>query len=116
MDNARYLSERIKEIDNFEIVSNARHIPVITFKQKNKDNFTLFDLSSKLRSYGWIVPAYSLPKNADDTVLMRVVIRESFSNDMVDLFIDSLNSAVDKLKGNNKAIKSVSPRKGHFVS
>ncbi len=116
MGNARYLSERIKKIDNFEIVSDARHIPVVTFKQKNKDNFTLFDLSSKLRSYGWIVPAYSLPKNADDTVLMRVVIRESFSNDMVDLFIDSLNTAVDKLKGNNKAIKSVSPRKGHFVS
>ncbi len=116
MDNARYISEKISKIDNFSIVSDAKHIPVITFKQKNKDSFTLFDLSSELRSYGWIVPAYSLPKNADDTVLMRVVVRESFSKDMADLFINSLNGAIDKLNGNNKTIKTLSPRKGHFVS
>lgn len=116
IDNARYLAKKLKEINNFEIVSDAKHIPVVTFKQKNKDKFNLFDLSSELKSYGWIVPAYSLPENADNIVLMRVVIRESFSKDMVDLFINNLKNSIEKLKGNNKEIKTTSPRKGHFVS
>ncbi len=116
MANARYLGEKLKTIRNLEIVSNAEHIPVVTFKQKNKDVYDLFDLSSAIRSYGWIVPAYSLPADASDTVLMRVVVRESFSRDMAELFLDSLKRAMDTLSGHSTRKSSVSPRKGHSVS
>jgi glutamate decarboxylase len=116
MANARYLGEKLGKIKNLEIVSNAEHIPVVTFKQKAKDIYDLFDLSSAIRSYGWIVPAYSLPADASDTVLMRIVVRESFSRDMADLFLDSLQKAMDSLSGSSTKKSGISPRKGHPVS
>jgi glutamate decarboxylase len=116
ISNARYLAEKIGEIPNIEIVSKAEHIPVVTFKQKKKDNYSLFDLSAAVRSFGWIVPAYSLPHDAHDTVLMRIVVRESFSRDLADLFLDSLKKAMDTLSGNKIKSSGISARKGHAVS
>jgi glutamate decarboxylase len=116
MDNARYLGDKLGKIKNLKVVSNAEHIPVVTFKQKSKDTYDLFDLSSAIRSYGWIVPAYALPADASETVLMRVVVRESFSRDMADLFLDSLMKAMDSLSGRHTRKTGISPRKGHPVS
>jgi glutamate decarboxylase len=116
MDNARYLGDKLGKIKNLKVVSNAEHIPVVTFKQKSKDTYDLFDLSSAIRSYGWIVPAYALPADASETVLMRVVVRESFSRDMADLFLDSLKKAMDSLSGRHTRKTGISPRKGHPVS
>ncbi|MEM0133057.1 glutamate decarboxylase [Acidiplasma sp.] len=115
MGNARYLANEIKKMDNFELVSSAEHIPVITFKQKHEDSFNLFDLSSELRKFGWIIPAYSLPENASDTVLMRIVVRESFSRDMADLLINHIRQAVNNI-GKRQKFEIRSPRKGHAVT
>jgi glutamate decarboxylase len=116
MSNARYLADEIGKIQNMEIVSNAEHIPVVTFKQKNETSYTLFDLSAAIRSFGWIVPAYSLPHNAQNTVLMRIVVRESFSRDLADLFLENMKHAMDNLSGKRVTGSGLSSRKGHAVS
>ncbi|WP_337860552.1 glutamate decarboxylase [Ferroplasma sp.] len=116
MSNARYLADEIKKIPNMEVVSSAEHIPVVTFKQKKESAFTLFDLSAAIRSFGWIVPAYSLPDNAQNTVLMRVVVRESFSRDLAELFLENLKQAIDSLTGKKIKGSDLSSRKGHAVS
>ena len=116
MSNARYLADRIAEIPNIEVVSRADHIPVVTFKQKEKGKYSLFDLSAAVRSFGWIVPAYSLPHNAQDTVLMRVVVRESFSRDLADLFLENLKESMNNLSGSKIKGSDISSRKGHAVS
>ena len=38
-----------------------------------------------LRERGWIVPAYTLPPNAEHITVLRMVIKENFSRDMVDM-------------------------------
>ncbi|WP_061950926.1 pyridoxal-dependent decarboxylase [Acidiplasma cupricumulans] len=115
MANARYLASEIKKMDNIELVSSAEHIPVITFKQKHKDAFDLFDLSSELRKFGWIIPAYSLPDNASGTVLMRIVVRESFSRDMANLLINNIKQALNNM-GRRQKFEMKSPRRGHAVT
>jgi glutamate decarboxylase len=64
---------------------------------KNSD-FTVFHLSEKLRQKGWIVPAYTLPENAEDVAVMRMVIKENFGREMVDMLLDDLIDAYHKLE------------------
>jgi len=116
MANAHYLSDKIAKLNYFDILNDAKHIPVVTFKLHSKEAFDLFDLSYRLRERGWIVPAYSLPKNAEDTTIMRVVVRENFTADMVDLFVSDVENAFKSLKLKREKIIERSPRKGHSVS
>jgi len=116
MANAHYLSDKIAKLNYFDILNDAKHIPVVTFKLHGKEVFDLFDLSYRLRERGWIVPAYSLPKNAEDTTIMRVVVRENFTADMVDLFVSDVENAFKTLKLKREKISERSPRKGHSVS
>ena len=66
-------------------------------KLKDNAKFTVFDLSEKLRQKGWIVPAYTLPANADDIAVMRMVIKENFGRDMVEMLYTDIMKAYDSL-------------------
>lgn len=116
MDNAAYLASRLAESGEFIVTNETRHIPVVTFRFAKNENFTLFDLSYRIRERGWIVPAYSLPKNAEDVTIMRVVIRENFTRDLVDIFMDDILNAKKALSGGSIKTSQRSPREGHAVS
>ncbi len=47
---------------------------------------------------------------------MRVVVRENFTADMVDLFVSDMESAFKTLRVKSKKISGMSPRQGHAVS
>ena len=63
-----------------------------------KANWTLFDLQDKLMQKGWMVPAYTMPKNIEDMVVMRIVVRQGMSRDMADMLIGDINDAVAELE------------------
>jgi hypothetical protein len=44
----------------------------------------VFDVSNRLRRSGWQVPAYTMPADAEDIAVLRIVIREGFSADLAD--------------------------------
>jgi glutamate decarboxylase len=52
--------------------------------------YSLLNLSHKLRERGWTVPAYHLPKNAEDVEIMRIVIRANFTSDMASILVDDI--------------------------
>ena len=56
--------------------------------------WTLFDLQDKLMQSGWMVPAYTMPKDIEDMVVMRIVIRQGMSRDMADMLINDIKNAV----------------------
>jgi glutamate/tyrosine decarboxylase-like PLP-dependent enzyme len=62
--------------------------------------YTVFDVSERLRTEGWQVPAYTMPEAATDEAIMRVVIREGFSFDRADSLLAALRSATDYLTAN----------------
>jgi glutamate decarboxylase len=96
-DLAVHASTRIAEMGQFELVSDGTSIPVFAFSLKPGAPFTVFDLSERLRIGGWQVPAYTMPNDATDVAVMRVVVREGFSHDLADALIHELRSAVDHL-------------------
>ena len=69
--NARYLNEQLEASGKFEILNPGLAEPVVTFTLKGDPGFDVYHLSARLRENGWIVPAYSLPPDAEDVHLMR---------------------------------------------
>lgn len=116
MGNASYLASRLEESGEFEVINAGKHIPVVTFRFPKKENYTLFDLSYRVRERGWIVPAYSLPPHAEEVTIMRVVVRENFTRDLVDIFVDDLLNAKKALRAGSIKTSQRSAREGHPVS
>ena len=69
---------------------------------------------------GWMVPAYTMPKNIEDMVVMRVVVRQGMSRDMADMLIQDIKNAVaefEKLKyPTTSRIEEDKNRKGHVYT
>ena len=89
-DVALYLSGEIAKLGPFELITDGSDIPVFCWKLKEETNFSLFDMADGLRDRGWLVPAYSMPKNREDLVVQRVVVKEGFSHDMANLLLNSM--------------------------
>jgi glutamate decarboxylase len=99
LDNARYLNEQLEATGRFEILNPGLSEPVVTFRLRDTAQFDEFHLSDRLRMNGWIVPAYTLPPNAEDVTVLRVVVRNDMSRDKVDIFMMNLREACEYLDG-----------------
>lgn len=106
-ENASFLANKLDKSGKFEVINPDVMFPLVTVKLKDCD-FSVFQLSEKLRQKGWIVPAYTLPANADDIAVLRMVVKESFSKDMVEmLFSDILESIKILQKSEEDRIKEI---------
>ncbi|MEU4810579.1 glutamate decarboxylase [Nocardia fluminea] len=100
---ARWFGERLRASGHFEVITDGSAIPVLSFRLAGDPGYTEFDVSHALRSYGWQVPAYTMPDNATDVAVLRVVVREGFSADMARALSDDITAALvhlDALKPN----------------
>jgi glutamate decarboxylase len=98
-DVATSLSARIAELGPFELITKGDELPVFAFALKPEiDNYTVFDVSNALRERGWLLPAYTFPKNREDLAALRVVVKRGFSHDMADLLIDDIQRQLPRLQ------------------
>ena len=83
----------------FELLNESKYLPVVVVKLKDAQAppQTLYHLSDVLRQHGWIVPAYPLPANAQDTHVLRAVVKENFSRDLAEKFAADVASALKKV-------------------
>ena len=96
---AMYLSAHIEKLGPFELLTRGDELPVFAFKIKDDiKNYTVFDVSRALREHGWLVPAYTFPKNREDLAALRVVVKRGFSHDMAELLIADIKKALPRLK------------------
>jgi glutamate decarboxylase len=95
--NARHLNESLEATGHYTILNPGLAEPVVTFSLAGDPGFDVYHLSSRLREHGWIVPAYSLPPDAEEVHLMRVVVRLDLSRTMIDVLLRDLAGAYDDL-------------------
>jgi glutamate decarboxylase len=62
------------------------------------DNYSVFDVSNGLRERGWLLPAYTFPKNREDLAALRVVVKRGFGHDMANLLVDDIKRQLPKLQ------------------
>lgn len=100
---AGYLAKEIAKMGDFEFIASGnpeKDIPAVCFhfKHPEKADFNLYELSDRLRMRGWQVPAFSLPANVQDIVVMRVMVRQGFTMDMATLLVGDMKRAICHLK------------------
>lgn len=95
---AAYLGDALRAIPCFDVIYDGRGgIPAVSWSLTAgaDPGFTLYDLSDRLRSRGWQVPAYAMPADRQDLVVMRALVRHGFSRDLADLLVDDLKRCLD---------------------
>lgn len=89
-DNMKILRDGLEKSGKFNVVSKDIGVPLVAFSLKDSTKYTVFDISENLRKFGWIVPAYTMPPNAEHIAVLRVVIREDFSRSLADRLLNDL--------------------------
>jgi len=98
-DIARELAAGIAQIGPYRLVSDASDLPVFAFTLKPEvTNYTVFDVSDRLRTRGWLVPAYTFPANREDLSVLRIVVRAGMSHEMGDLLLRDLRDRTARLE------------------
>ncbi|MGB7589398.1 MAG: glutamate decarboxylase [Solirubrobacterales bacterium] len=98
MENAGMLEKALTDSGHFEPLNDARYLPVVVVRPTEKDGgLDVFDLSERLRERGWIVPAYTLPPNAESVAVLRMVVKENFSRDMAEMLTEDIEAALAKM-------------------
>ena len=96
---ATRLAAQIEDLGPFRLLTSGDELPVFAFTlSPDIDNFTVYDVSNAIRERGWLVPAYTFPKNRSDLAVLRVVVRRGFSHDMADLLVGDLVRQLPRLK------------------
>ena len=99
---AEYCHDQIGKMPCFRNYSDTLENPLFIWYLKpeydKKAKWTLFDLQDKLMQNGWMVPAYTMPKDIEDMVVMRIVVRQGMSRDMADMLMDDIRNAVVELE------------------
>jgi glutamate decarboxylase len=96
---AMYLAEQIEALGCFRLLTRGDELPVFALTTTDDvTRFSVFDVSRRLREFGWIVPAYTFPANREDLAVLRVVCRNGFSLDLADRLVEDLRSLLPWLR------------------
>ena len=91
-DVAMHIANGIREMGPYRLLSDGSELPVFAFALKPEvENYTVYDVSDRLRMHGWLVPAYTFPANLEQLAVLRVVIRAGMTMDMADMLLDHLS-------------------------
>jgi glutamate decarboxylase len=80
--NARRLASEIAKTGHFEIVGSEEdeQLPLVAFKLTDGHTYDEFDVAAQLAAErGWMVPAYTLPPNAEHVKILRALVKETLS-------------------------------------
>ncbi|MFC8599520.1 MULTISPECIES: glutamate decarboxylase [unclassified Isoptericola] len=95
-DVARFLADGVGRLPAFELWNDGSDIPVFAWRLRpgHTENWNLYHLSDRLRTRGWLVPAYPMPDDLTDVTVQRVVVRSGLSQDLAASFLADLEEEV----------------------
>ncbi|MCG2801064.1 MAG: glutamate decarboxylase [Cellulomonas sp.] len=110
-DVARSLAQQIGAMPAFELWNDGCDIPVFAWRLRDghTSNWNLCHLSDRLRSRGWLVPAYPMPADLEEVTVQRIVVRNGLSMDLAASFLEDLRTQVawlDSLEGPMPAVRT----------
>ena len=68
LDVTFYLRDELEKAGIADSIVADIRMPLLAFKLKENTSYDVYQLSDKLRYFGWQVPAYTLPKDCEDTL------------------------------------------------
>ncbi|KAJ0246340.1 hypothetical protein HA466_0168940 [Hirschfeldia incana] len=96
-ENMLVLKQGLEKTQRFNIVSKDVGVPLVAFSLKGQSFHSEFEISEMLRRFGWIVPAYTMPADAQHITVLRVVIREDFSRTLAERLVADILKVLHEL-------------------
>src|SRR4051812_12319174 len=98
--NAQALGAAVAATGRFELVgeAGAEQLPLVAFRLSDECPFDEFDVASQLAAErGWMVPAYTLPPNAQDVTIMRALVKQTLGHALVTTLASDIEEACTTL-------------------
>jgi glutamate decarboxylase len=94
-ENARALAKRLQDNGNFELIgADQEQLPLVAFKLTGEHDYDEFDVSWQLSAErGWMLPAYTMPPDAQEVKVMRALVKETLGRQQVDRLADDIDQA-----------------------
>ena len=99
-ENARALAVGLNKSGRFEVIGDdLEQLPLVAFRLKNRNaGYDESDLAFQLSAErGWMVPAYTLPPNAENVKIMRALVKETLSREQIDRLLEDIEDACKTL-------------------
>jgi glutamate decarboxylase len=93
--NAQVLTEKLQQMGRFELIgADQEQLPLVAFKLAEPGDYDEFDIAWQLSAErGWMVPAYTLPPDAQDVTIMRALVKQTMSREHVDTLARDIEEA-----------------------
>jgi glutamate decarboxylase len=99
--NARALAEHIVGTGRFVLVGDAaaEQLPLVAFQLAGDPDYDEFDVASQLAAErGWMVPAYTLPPNAQHVTIMRALVKQTLGHSLASTLASDIADACATLE------------------
>jgi glutamate decarboxylase len=109
--NARALAGKLEATGDWELIDpDQEQLPLVAFKLAGERDYDEFDVSWQLSAErGWMLPAYTMPPNAEDVKVMRALVKQTLSKEQVDRLAADVEQACATLEEKGAA----HPRERH---
>jgi glutamate decarboxylase len=94
--NAESLARDIEGTGHFQIIGEGEEtLPLVAFNLLEERPYDEFDIAFQLAAErGWMVPAYTMPPDAQDVKMMRALVKLNLNRTLVDTLADDLAHAI----------------------
>jgi glutamate decarboxylase len=93
--NAKALAGKLETMGDFELIgADKEQLPLVAFKLAGEKPYDEFDVSWQLSAErGWMLPAYTMPPDAEEVKIMRALVKETLGRQQVDRLADDIEEA-----------------------
>jgi glutamate decarboxylase len=97
--NAETLAKDLEGTGKFQIIGAGEEtLPLVAFNLAEEQPYDEFDIAFQLAAErGWMVPAYTMPPNAQDVKMMRALVKLTLNRSLVDQLADDVREALATL-------------------
>ena len=106
--NAKVLTDRINEIGRFKVIgAGEEQLPLAAFNLAGDEPFDEFDVAWQVAAErGWMLPAYTMPPNADHVRMLRALVKLNLPHALVETLADDIHAACETLEKKGGASKT----------
>jgi glutamate decarboxylase len=111
--NAQALAAEVAASKDFRLVGGegAEQLPLVAFQLDGEHSYDEFDIAGQLAAErGWMVPAYTMPPNADHVKVMRVLVKQTLGRSLTTALAQDIAEACATLEERGRLHPSVRKR------
>ncbi|BAC71313.1 glutamate decarboxylase [Streptomyces avermitilis] len=114
--NAHALADNLRSSGRFEVIgSDLEQLPLVAFRLAGEHAYDESDIAWQLSAErGWMVPAYTLPPNAERVKILRALVKETLSREQIERLTQDIADACATLdhKGGTTEVERAQIKRG----